>query len=67
MSAFSRALALESASDCTFDNDTEVYVLTADDMVRYAKIIAYKVAHNLENGHELDRSDDPLTYIDCDG
>lgn len=66
MSAFSEALALESASDCTYNEDTGTYILTAKDMIRYAKIIAYKVAHNLQNGSELDPDDDPLEYVDCD-
>ena len=67
MTAFSRALALESASDSTFDSDTEVYLFTADELVRYAKIVAYKVSHNMSNGHTLDEDDDPLTYVDCGG
>ncbi len=67
MSAFSQALALESASDCTYNEDTDTYVLTTNEMVRYAKIVAYKVAHNLDNGFEMDPEDDPLTYIDCGG
>ena len=66
MTAFSEALAFESASDCTYNEDTGTYILTANDMVRYAKIVAYKVAANIRNGHELDMDDDPLTYVDCD-
>lgn len=67
MTAFSRALALESASDSTYDEDTGIYVLTHNELVRYAKIVAYKVVHNMQNGHELDPDDDPLTYVDCGG
>lgn len=62
MDAFSEALALESASDCTYDQDAKTYVLTADEMVRYAKIVAYKVVRNISNGHEMNTDEDPLNH-----
>ena len=71
MSAFSRALAFESASDTPVIRDmnrnpvmTEkgdlIYQMTGEELYRYAKIIAYKVAGNLENGYKLDENDSPL-------
>lgn len=61
--AFSYALALESASDSRY-TDSE-FRFTAQELYRYAKIVAYKVGHNIHLGRELDPFDDPLTYIDC--
>lgn len=62
--AFSQALALESASDSRFQDGE--YRFTTEELVDYARIVAYKVAHNLNNGFILDPVDDPLTYIKCD-
>lgn len=59
MGAFSKALAIESASDLPRDENGN-YVLTHEQLVRYARTVTYKVAHNLANGHPLDRSEDPL-------
>ena len=65
MSAYNRALAFESASDLPYDHKTGQYVLPPDILEYYAKIIAYKVAHNLKNGYKMDPDNDPLTYTDC--
>jgi hypothetical protein len=64
-SAYSEALAFESAGDLPYDSKTESYVLPPDILEYYARIIAYKVAHNLRNGFTMDPDQDPLTYIDC--
>ena len=63
--AFSEALAFESASDLPYDHSTGQYVLPADILHYFAKIVAYKVAYNLKNGLVMDPDDDPLTYVDC--
>ena len=63
--AYNTALAWESASDSRYDQVTEEYRFTADELERYARIVAYKVAHNLKNGWTMDPDMDPLTYIDC--
>lgn len=69
MAAYSYALASESvtgAMEKKWDPKTKTYVgLTHDEIVAYAKIIAYKVAHNLSLGFTMDPTNDPLTYIDC--
>ena len=66
MSAYSEAIAFESASDLPYDHKTGQYVLTPDILEYYARIVAYKVAHNLKNGHTMDPKIDPLDYVDCD-
>lgn len=63
--AYSKALAFESASDLPYNRETGEYVLPCDILEYYARIIAYKVAHNLKNGFIMDPGQDPLTYIDC--
>ena len=65
MAAFSEALALESASDSRYNADAKEYLFTADELVHYAKIVAYKVASNLGNGSKMDPDDNPLTHINC--
>lgn len=54
--AFSQALAGESITDVMkekYDSKKEEFIgLTHDDLFEYAKIIADKVKHNLENGHK---------------
>jgi len=64
MSAYSTALAGESVHDdlkVKFDSDSEVFNgVTHDDLERYARTVAYKVAHNLSNGHKMDPSMNPL-------
>lgn len=52
--AFNRALALESAPEEFADIDPDV-------VVRYAAIVAYKVFHNLANGHQMLPAADPIT------
>ena len=53
--AFTRALAFESITDEMADkydfNSRKYYGITADELARYARIIARKMQHNLENGH----------------
>ena len=63
--AYSQSIAFESASDLPYNRDTGEYVLSPDILAHYARIIAYKVAHNLENGFTMEPGQDPLTYIDC--
>jgi len=65
--AYSKELALESAGDLPYDHKTGEYVLPPDILEYYARIIAYKVAHNIRLGYPMDKDIDPLTYIDCDG
>ena len=64
--AYSKALAFESLElREKFDQDKKEFNgVTFDDIERYAKIVAYKVAHNLQNGFVMDKSDDPLDYGD---
>ena len=54
--AFNRALAGESITDAMkekYDADANVFKdLTHAELFAYAKIIADKVKHNLENGHK---------------
>lgn len=65
--AYSESLALESASDLPYDPKSGEYVLPPDILEYYARIIAYKVAHNIRQGYPMDKDIDPLTYVDCDG
>lgn len=69
MTAYSEALAGESISDAMkakWDPKSKVFVgLTHDELERYARTVAYKVAHNLSLGFTMDPANDPLTYIDC--
>ena len=62
--AYSQALAFESLElGDKFDDSKKVFNgVTFDDFELYAKIIAYKVAINLQNGFVMDKSDDPLQY-----
>ena len=61
--AFSNALALESVGELgIFNAATGTYSgVTHDDLVRYARTVAYKVFHNLKLGHTMSKEDDPLT------
>lgn len=63
--AYSEALALESAQSFPYNRDTGEYVLPPDILEWYARIIAYKVAHNIRLGYPMDYNIDPLTYVDC--
>lgn len=50
-----------------YDPEHDVFNhVTHADLERFARIVAYKVAHNLKLGYKMDPKDDPLTYIDCD-
>ena len=62
--AYSKALAFESLElREKFDRDQVVFnQVTFEDFEKYAKIIAYKVAHNLQNGFVMDVNNDPLNY-----
>ena len=62
--AYNPAVAFESASDLPRDLKTGEYVLTEDILEYYARVVAYKVAHNLKNGHKMDADNDPLDYVD---
>lgn len=64
--AYCKALAFESLDwREKFDADKKVFNgVTFDDIEKYAKIVAYKVASNLENGFIMDKNDDPLNYGD---
>ncbi len=60
--AYSEALAFESIGDVgIYDTTKNVHNnVTAKDLERYAKTIAYKVAYNLKNGFEMDKKNNPL-------
>lgn len=64
--AYSQALAFESLElREKFDADKKQFNgVTFDDFERYAKIVAYKVANNLQRGFVMDKDDDPLDYGD---
>ena len=74
MSAFSQALALESASDLPILRDRNqqpivdkdgnlIYTVTSKDICEYASIVAYKVGYNLANGLALDPNQSPLQLV----
>jgi hypothetical protein len=68
--AYSKALALESLSSHRlsekYDEARKTYHhVTTEDFERYARTVAYKVAHNIKNGLLMDEGGDPLTYVDC--
>lgn len=69
MSAYSKALAGESITDAMkvkWDPKSKTFSgLTHDELERYARTIAYKVAYNLSLGFTMDPANDPLTYVDC--
>jgi hypothetical protein len=64
--AYNRALAFESIHDDLkekFDGATEQFSrVTHEDLERFARTVAYKVAYNLKNGFEMDPDSDPLDY-----
>lgn len=68
-SAYTMANAFES-----FEPRNGVYDVTGrvfngvsfDDIERFARIVAYKVASNLNNGMKMDPYADPLLYVDCE-
>ena len=59
------ALALESVGDdlkAKWDGERHMYDgVTSDDLERFARTVAYKVAYNLKNGHEMDPALNPLS------
>jgi hypothetical protein len=68
--AYSRALAMESLNSHRlaekYDEKRNTYHhVTFDDFEHFARIVAYKVAHNIKNGFPMDEGADPLTYVDC--
>ena len=63
--AYTEALALESASDLPYNQLTNEYVIPSDILEWYARIVAYKVAHNISLGYHMNQDIDPLTYINC--
>jgi hypothetical protein len=69
--AYSQELSGESIPDSMTKNyDTAhrcFHYVTFAELEKFARTIAYKVAHNLKNGYPMDESTDPLTYIDCGG
>lgn len=62
--AYSEALALESSGRLgDYDQESNTYNnITSKGLEDYARIVAYKVAHNLGNGFEMDKTIDPLKY-----
>ena len=56
MTAFNEAMALESIPEGLDAN--------SDLLIKYARTIAYKVFHNLQNGHKMDKDKDPITVDD---
>ena len=62
--AYNEALAGESTTDALkekWDEENEVFNgVTNDDLEEYARIVAYKVIHNIENGHKVDKRMDPI-------
>ena len=65
--AYSQALALESIGKIgVYDEPSETFnSVTHADLEHYAKVVAFKVAHNLTNGYTMDKNIDPLEYFDC--
>ena len=65
--AYTEALAGESLElRDKFDYSAQVFNgVTHADFERFARTVAYKVAHNLKLGMVMDPDGDPLTYIDC--
>ena len=70
-SAFSLALVGESIDDdlaAKYDQDTDAFNgVTNYDLDKLAKVVAYKVFHNLKNGYEMDPDDDPLVVPTDEG
>lgn len=62
--AYNSAVAFESAGDLPRDPVTGDYVIPEDILEYYARLVAYKTAHNLKNGYQMDPNNDPLDYVD---
>ena len=60
--AYSTALCWESCSPELYHAISEEFHPALE---RFARIVAYKVAKNLENGLLMDELCDPLTHVDC--
>ncbi len=60
--AYSEALAFESIGNIGIYNATKNVHnnVTAQDLEKYARTVAYKVAYNLKNGFEMDKKNNPL-------
>ncbi len=54
MKAFNEAMARESIPE-------ELRSIDSSILTTYARTVAYKVFHNLKNGHQMSKDDDPLT------
>lgn len=68
-SAYTTALVGESfdPQDGYYDPDSDCYQsISHGDLERFARIIAYKVAHNLSLGYKMDPYTDPLLYVACE-
>ena len=65
--AYSTALAFESINmSDKWDPSKELFgSVTHYDLERFARTVAYKVAHNLRNGFKMSQEADPLEYINC--
>ena len=65
--AYNEALAFESIGEIgVYDEKLEIFnSVTYTDLEHYAKVVAFKVAHNLANGYTMDKNIDPLEYFDC--
>jgi hypothetical protein len=63
--AYSEAVAFESSGDLPYNQETKEFTLTHETLEQYARIIAYKVAHNISNGYKMDPTIDPITHFDC--
>ena len=68
-SAYTTALSGESfdPQDGYYDPDTNCFQsVSHTDLERFARIVAYKVAHNLSLGYKMDPYADPLLYVECE-
>jgi len=65
MPAYSEALAYESMREIgSWDAENEVFnEVSVANIEKFARIVAYKVAKNIANGKEMDKSMDPLVYV----
>jgi len=69
MSAYNRALAMESISDdmkAKWNQESDTFIgLTHNELEQFARTVAYKTAHNISNGHLMDKSMNPLNPPTC--
>ena len=60
--AFSNALALESVpEDAFYHEPSGMTIMDSTTLVRFAAVVAYKTATNLNNGLTMDQHNNPLT------